>query len=103
MCDLSDIRAQANLKSPFSAKPTIYLYETYPGGVGFSDKLLSHHKQLFEAAISLLDQCACKEGCPSCIGSALEGGTHGKNAALQLARLALTNPEESKAIVNAVQ
>lgn len=102
MCDLSDIRAQANLKSPFSSKPTIYLYETYPGGVGFSDKLLSHHKPLFEAAISLLDDCACKEGCPSCIGSALEGGSHGKNAALRLARLAVTTPSKSKTLTTTV-
>ena len=103
MCDLSDIRAQANLKSPFSAKPTIYLYETYPGGVGFSDKLFTHHKALFEAAISLLNGCACKEGCPSCIGSALEGGTHGKNGAIELANIALNVSEASKAVVKAVQ
>ena len=94
MCDLSDIRAQANLKSPFSSKPTIYLYETYPGGVGFSDKLFTHHERLLESAISLLTDCGCKEGCPSCIGSALEGGTSGKNGAVQLAQLALANAVE---------
>ncbi|MFP6583643.1 MAG: DEAD/DEAH box helicase [Candidatus Hydrogenedentota bacterium] len=99
MCDLSDIRAQANLKSPFSAKPTIYLYETYPGGVGFSDKLMSHHTRLFEAAISLLSDCACKEGCPSCVGTALESGAHGKQAALQLAQLALTERSDETANV----
>jgi DEAD/DEAH box helicase domain-containing protein len=94
MCDLSDIRAQANLKSPFSSKPTIYLYETYPGGVGFSEKLFTHHERLLESAISLLTDCGCKEGCPSCIGSALEDGTSGKNGAIQLAQLALANAVE---------
>ena len=91
LCDPTDIRAHANLRSPFSDKPSIYIYESYPGGVGFSDKLFSHHKRLLEAAISLLDGCDCKIGCPSCIGPALESGSHGKQGALKLARFALTN------------
>lgn len=89
LCDPTDIRAHANLRSPFSDKPTIYLYETYPGGVGFSDKLYTHHHRLLEAAVSLLANCTCKEGCPSCVGPALEAGEHGKQGALKLAQLAL--------------
>jgi DEAD/DEAH box helicase domain-containing protein len=88
LCDLTDIRAQAMVRAPFSDKPTIYLYEVYPGGVGFSDKLYTHHNRLLEAAISLLDRCTCKEGCPSCVGPSLEVGSHGKTGALQLAKLA---------------
>ncbi|MCX5772387.1 MAG: DEAD/DEAH box helicase [Candidatus Hydrogenedentes bacterium] len=88
LCDLTDIRAQAMVRAPFSDKPTIYLYEVYPGGVGFSDKLYTHHNRLLEAAISLLDHCKCKEGCPSCVGPSLEVGAHGKPGALQLAKLA---------------
>ena len=88
LCDLTDIRAQAMLRAPFSDRPTIYLYESYPGGVGFSDKIYTHHNRLLDAAISLLKQCRCKEGCPSCVGPALEVGQHGKNGALKLAILA---------------
>ncbi len=89
LCDLTDIRAQAMVRAPFSEKPTIYLYEVYPGGVGFSEKLYTHHQRILEAAISLLKQCPCKEGCPSCVGTALEAGVHGKAGALELAALAL--------------
>lgn len=89
LCDLTDLRAHANLKSPFSGLPAIFLYETYPGGVGFAEKLYTHHQRLLEAAISLLSECGCKEGCPSCIGPALETGPFGKSGALNLARLAL--------------
>lgn len=89
MCDPTDIRAQGMLRAPFSEKPTVYLYETYPGGVGFSEKLFTHHRRLFEAAISLVSGCTCKEGCPSCVGPALETGAHGKKGALRLAKLAL--------------
>ena len=92
LCDLTDLRAQAMLRSPFTEKPTIYLYETYPGGVGFSEKIFTHHRRLIEAAISLLTRCSCKEGCPSCVGPALEVGGHGKNGALRLAGLALGTP-----------
>ncbi len=88
LCDLGDIRSQAMVRAPFSEKPTIYLYETYPGGVGFSDKLFTQHNYLFEAAIGLLSSCKCKDGCPSCVGSALEAGEHGKRGALKLAELA---------------
>ncbi|NUM56522.1 MAG: DEAD/DEAH box helicase [Candidatus Hydrogenedentes bacterium] len=89
LCDPTDIRAQGMLRAPFSEMPTIYLYETYPGGVGFSEKLFTHHRRLFEAAISLISGCTCKEGCPSCTGPSLEVGAHGKKGALRLAQLAL--------------
>ncbi len=88
LCDLSDIRAHAMLRAPATARPTVFLYETYPGGAGFSPKLFTHHDRLLEAVISLLSDCGCKEGCPSCVGSALETGTHGKPGALKLAGVA---------------
>ncbi len=89
LCDPTDLRAQAMLRAPESEKPTVFLYESLPGGVGFSEKLLAHHRRLFEAAVSLLSECSCKEGCPSCVGPTLEVGKHGKNGALRLAKLAL--------------
>ncbi len=88
LCDLTDIRSQGMVRAPFSDRPTIYLYEVYPGGVGFSEKLFTHHRRLFDAAISLLTHCACAEGCPSCVGTALEAGAHGKSGAVKLAELA---------------
>lgn len=92
LCDPTDIRAQAMLRAPMTARPTVYLYESYPGGVGFSEKLMRHHERLLGAAIALLTECPCREGCPSCVGPALETGRHGKPGALQLAALALTPP-----------
>ena len=89
LCDPTDIRQTAQLRSPFTEQPTIYLYESYPGGVGLSEKLFTHHEPLLKAAISLLAQCSCTEGCPSCVGPALEVGAHGKQGALTLAKLAL--------------
>ena len=89
LCDPTDIRAHANLRAPVSDRPSVYLYETYPGGVGFSGKLYTSHERLLEAAVSLLENCKCKAGCPSCVGAALEAGEFGKAGALKLARAAL--------------
>lgn len=89
LCDPSDIRALGMMRAPFTQKPTIHLYETYPGGVGFSDKLFTHAQRLLESAVSLISGCECKEGCPSCVGPALDVGAHGKKGALALARFAL--------------
>ena len=88
LCDLGDIRAQAMLRAPNSAKPSIFLYETYPGGVGFSEKLYAHHARMLDAAQALLEECHCKEGCPSCVGPVLEIGPKGKEGALALVRFA---------------
>jgi DEAD/DEAH box helicase domain-containing protein len=95
LCDPTDIRAKAMLRAPFSDHPAVYLYETYPGGVGFSEKLYTHHERMLEAAISLLSGCVCQEGCPSCVGPALEVGTHGKTGALALAKMALESATEA--------
>lgn len=97
LCDPTDIRAQSMLRAPVSELPTVFLYETYPGGVGFSEKLFAHHHRLLDAAISLLTGCPCKEGCPSCVGPALEVGDYGKVGALKLARLASLTPQERSA------
>ncbi|MBI4557991.1 MAG: DEAD/DEAH box helicase [Candidatus Hydrogenedentes bacterium] len=97
LCDPSDLRASGVFRAPFSAKPTVYLYETYPGGVGFSEKLYSHHDQMLRAAISLISGCRCSEGCPSCVGPTLEVGKHGKGGALKLARLALEEADVAPA------
>lgn len=91
LCDLGDIRAQAMLRAPVSEKPSVFLYETYPGGVGFADKLFTHHERLLQAAVSLLAGCPCGEGCPSCVGPAVESGIYGKKGALLLAKQALEN------------
>lgn len=89
VCDPSDILATARLRAPGSEKPSLFLYERYPGGVGYSEKLYHHETRLLESALALLSGCGCRDGCPSCVGPVLETGVHGKSGALVLARVAL--------------
>jgi len=68
MCDPRDISVVHQVKSPFTQKPTIYIYDNFPGGVGFSEKLYELHRELFVTARRMIEQCSCESGCPSCVG-----------------------------------
>jgi DEAD/DEAH box helicase domain-containing protein len=89
MTDPRDLRTVPMLKSPFSSKPTIYIYEHTPGGVGYSQKIFRLHLELLKAARDLIRSCSCKTGCPSCVGPVLEVGEKGKESAIKLVELGL--------------
>ncbi|MFZ5804931.1 MAG: DEAD/DEAH box helicase [Acidobacteriota bacterium] len=50
-----------------SRPPTVYLYETVPGGIGIAEKALEVWPKVLEAAINLTERCPCRRGCPSCL------------------------------------
>jgi DEAD/DEAH box helicase domain-containing protein len=56
-----------------SLEPTIFIYDNYPGGIGFSEPLFAMHDQLLARTRELIDGCPCHSGCPSCVGP--EGAT----------------------------
>jgi len=91
MTDPKDLRTVPMLRSPFSSKPTIYIYEHTPGGVGYSRKIFGLHGDLLKAAKELVQSCGCTSGCPSCVGPVLEVGEKGKESALRILDLALTS------------
>ncbi|RMF60681.1 MAG: DEAD/DEAH box helicase [Calditrichaeota bacterium] len=86
MCDPRDLRAVPMVRAPVTQRPTIYIYDNHPGGVGFSLKLFHLHDDLKRAARELIEGCGCEEGCPSCVGPVLEVGEKGKESALALLR-----------------
>ncbi len=65
-------------------EPTIFLYDNYPGGIGFSAPLYDAHATLLRHAHDVLSACACEEGCPSCVGPINEVGARSKEVALLL-------------------
>ncbi|MEW6441717.1 MAG: DEAD/DEAH box helicase [bacterium] len=65
-------------------QPTLFLYDSYPGGVGLSASLFSLRVELLEGTRSLIRRCGCKEGCPSCAGPYTELGEGTKQAAGRL-------------------
>ncbi len=67
-----------------SFDPTIFLYDAYPGGIGFSAKLYDLHERLLKETQSLIISCPCREGCPSCVGPVNEVGAQAKETALAI-------------------
>jgi len=52
-----------------TGKPTVFIYDSYEGGIGISEKLYELIEKLFETTLRLIKDCECEEGCPSCIYS----------------------------------
>jgi DEAD/DEAH box helicase domain-containing protein len=65
-------------------EPNIYLYDKYPGGIGFSEPLFRLSPSLLENTRRLILNCPCESGCPSCVGPVGEVGEKGKEVALAI-------------------
>ena len=70
----------ANAKEFF--EPNLYLYDAYPGGIGFSEPLFRTHELLMQKTRELISACECEAGCPSCVGPAGDLAPRAKEAAL---------------------
>jgi DEAD/DEAH box helicase domain-containing protein len=68
MCDPRDLGAVAEVRSTTTRLPTVTVYEVYPGGVGYSQRMYELHHDLLESSAALVRECPCLAGCPSCIG-----------------------------------
>jgi len=84
MCDSRDLRSISQVRAPFTERPTLYVYENIPGGVGLTQKLYSESDKLFEASRHHVNTCPCPAGCPSCVGPPMEVGDNGKAGVLKL-------------------
>jgi DEAD/DEAH box helicase domain-containing protein len=86
MCDPRDLQAVAQIRSPFTGRPTLFLYENQPGGVGMARRLFEIHSRLLAAAREVVVQCGCTAGCPGCVGPTIGEHPANKRAALTLLR-----------------
>jgi DEAD/DEAH box helicase domain-containing protein len=68
-------------------EPNIFIYDNYPGGIGFSEPLYRLHAKLLQESKKLIEECPCLEGCPSCVGPSGEVGVKGKEVALKILEL----------------
>jgi DEAD/DEAH box helicase domain-containing protein len=70
--------------------PTIYLYDSHAGGIGLAEHLFDILPDLLRRGLETLETCACRDGCPSCVGPVNEVGRRAKRTAQALLR-ALTD------------
>ncbi|MGE3841747.1 MAG: DEAD/DEAH box helicase [Vicinamibacterales bacterium] len=94
MCDRQDIglsvdagesdepRRSGTVDQAF--EPRVFIYDNYPGGIGFSEPLFRLHGTLLHDTHDLIRSCPCEHGCPSCVGPIGEAGPHAKAVASAL-------------------
>ena len=64
--------------------PTIYLYDSHAGGIGLAERVFEILPALLRRGLETLEACACKVGCPSCVGPVNEVGRRAKATARAL-------------------
>jgi len=86
MCDRHDIgisiATDEGENDDANRAQTIFVYDNYPGGIGFSEPLYRMHHELLEGTRTLISSCDCENGCPGCVGPVGNTGPLAKTAAL---------------------
>ena len=101
MCDRQDIGISigegdqatpgpAAEASADAAEPRIFIYDNYPGGIGFSEPLFGMHTELLSRTRELIAGCECQHGCPTCVGPLGNVGPMAKAVALRILDLIAT-------------
>jgi DEAD/DEAH box helicase domain-containing protein len=75
------IGGTGGVPATLAADPNIFIYDNYPGGIGFSKPLYQMHQSLLERTRELIGGCPCESGCPSCVGPEGNTGPHAKEVA----------------------
>ena len=88
MCDAHDIGISIDTEEQ---SPRIFIYDNYPGGIGFSAPLHRMHGELLAATQKLIAECPCESGCPGCVGPIGNTGPLAKTAALRILDLLLSD------------
>jgi DEAD/DEAH box helicase domain-containing protein len=88
MCDPHDLGLAVEVRSPHTERPTIYLFDMTPGGIGFSERLFRSYEPLIQRAKEHLESCGCGSGCPSCVGPAYALGADVRESVAHLLSLA---------------
>jgi DEAD/DEAH box helicase domain-containing protein len=65
-------------------QPRIFVYDNYPGGIGFSDPLFRVHEDLLARTRELIASCECERGCPACVGPVGDTGPLAKTVAVRI-------------------
>jgi DEAD/DEAH box helicase domain-containing protein len=87
MCDRWDIGGLSTNAHPQTGRPTIFIYDGHPGGIGIARAGYEQFERLVSDALRLLSECPCQGGCPSCVQSPKCGNLNeplSKNGAREL-------------------
>jgi DEAD/DEAH box helicase domain-containing protein len=100
MCDRQDLGLSvdtgesgqpAAAEAGESLQPRIFIYDNYPGGIGFSEPLHAMRGDLLARTREAISGCPCESGCPSCVGPLGEVGPYAKVVASRLLHLLMAD------------
>jgi len=69
LCDRGDIGGLSTPVHPHTGRPTVFVYDGYPGGVGLTREGFRSMGSLADSTLSMLRACDCTDGCPACVQS----------------------------------
>ncbi len=69
MCDRWDIGGLSTNLHPGTGRPTIFVYDGHPGGIGITRRGYDDFAALVRDAHDVIRDCPCTDGCPSCVQS----------------------------------
>ena len=87
MCDRWDIGGLSTNLHPQTGRPTVFIYDGHPGGIGIAHAGFHAFGALVADARRLIAECPCRSGCPSCVQSPKCGNLNeplAKGGALEL-------------------
>ncbi|WP_100372799.1 DEAD/DEAH box helicase [Bacillus sp. FJAT-45037] len=90
MCDRSDLHVIPQMKADHSEKPTIFMYDRYPGGIGLAKEVYKNIDLILENVTTLVQSCSCEHGCPACVGASGEAGNQVKSTVMRLVKMLQT-------------
>ncbi|MCX6639855.1 MAG: DEAD/DEAH box helicase [bacterium] len=69
MCDRGDIGGISFTHHPQVGGAAVFVYDAYPGGLGITHRAYDKLLRMLERTLSLVRECPCEDGCPSCVHS----------------------------------
>jgi DEAD/DEAH box helicase domain-containing protein len=69
MCDRWDIGGLSTNVHFQTGRPTIFVYDGHPGGVGITERGFVSFEGWVRDTLELVRGCPCTAGCPSCVQS----------------------------------
>ncbi|HUU68197.1 MAG TPA: DEAD/DEAH box helicase [Planctomycetota bacterium] len=86
MCDSMDVGSVVDASC--LGTEALFVYDRFEGGIGFAEKAYKLVEPIMQCALKLVQNCGCRTGCPSCVGSStpafaarpIDSGTRGRIA-----------------------
>jgi len=67
VCERSDVGGVSYPRHPQLGEPLVFIYDGYPGGVGYARAGAGVFREWLTATCELLTRCSCSDGCPRCV------------------------------------